>query len=727
MRTLPGLALLALLSAPSQEDGDRLYIDQAPEEFLKRWDTAALARDWRKLLELHTVAHESFPTRLARPDPEGRRWLRLPAVLNLRLSALEMPDSARETYEAVARDLVATLQDAEARRRAAERYAFTRTGLSALEALGAQDFDEGRLREAIRAWSRALEIAPSPELVARLANAHAASGDFPALSALKARARLENWKGQVSVKGRPSSLGDFLDSIAPPPAGPLQKPAAAPQALCEVPLGRHEFRNEGGTWVRNSPWSVPAAGRNGEREIVIVTNGTKVSAIDPARASGGALTEALEWQFPREGQVRSYIPSTRSGPPYPSVGAAISGRRAFVSMFTQGWQNRHKQVGRRPDSFEGPAAIRAFDVGTGELLWDTETLEVPGVTEEQKVPLMDGLPFGRCNFCFAAPPLPRGDRVYAIVMTSPLTERECFMLCLDAATGRALWCTAVSSAPPFKDNMAVPSFAEEDGTIIVQTSMGVMAALDAATGTIEWLVKYVPVGLRRSVSAPVIRGSLVYALPQDREEPLVLDRWTGREEEFPKVDGDVWTRTQQLVGRAGDWLVLSGARSHAVRVTDGETVELLEADASPGARGAIAEGRLYLPVRGTLMVYDTSTWKLLAANKWTGGDEGCTLVPAGSRLLSVSDRLELWTSLESLQAEFRPRVEASPPNAVACRQLAQLLEAAGRPAEALPHYKRALGVWAADPAWHETSDLLRKKIQELEEKLAQPPPPEKER
>lgn len=721
MRTLPGLALLALLSASPQEDGDRLYIDQAPEEFLKRWDGAAQARDWRKLLELHTVAHESFPARLARPDPEGRRWLRLPATLNLRLSALEMPDSARETYETVARDLVDTLQDASARRRAAERYAFTRTGLGALEALGAQDFDEGRLREAIRAWSRALEIAPSPELVARLANAHAASGDFPALSALKARAGQQNWEGQVSVRGRPSSLRDFLDSINPPAAAPLQKPAAAPRALCEVPLGRHEFRSEGGSWGRGSPWSVPAAGRNGEREVVIVTNGVKVSALDPARASGGPLTEALEWQFPREGNLR-YMPNARVGPPYPSVGAAVSGRRAFVTMFTKDWQNRHKQVGRRPDNFEGPAAIRAFDIGTGELLWDTETLEVEDGTEGTKVPLMDRLPFGRCNFCFASPPQPRGDRLYAIVMTSPGTERECFVVCLDAATGRAIWCTAVSSAPPKRDTLAVPSFAEEDGTIVVQTSMGVVAALDSTTGAIEWLVKYADVGFRRSVSAPLIRGSLVYVLPQDREEPLVFDRWTGREEAFPKVDGDVWARTQQLVGRSGDWLVLSGARSHAVRVTDGETVELLEADASPGARGAIAEGRLYLPTRGTLMVYDTSTWKLLAANKWTGGDEGCTIVPSGPRLLSVSDRLEIWTSFESLQAEFKPRVEAIPPNAVACRQLALLLEAAGRPAEALPHYKRALGVWAEDPAWQETSEILRKKIQELEEKLAQPPP-----
>ena len=76
------------------------------------------------------------------------------------------------------------------------------------------------------------------------------------------------------------------------------------------------------------------------------------------------------------------------------------------------------QVGRRgQDSFEGPSALRAIDLRTGDLVWDTDEI----VTEDgdETVRRVDRMSFGRKNFCFTGPPLLRGDRLYVPVMTSP--------------------------------------------------------------------------------------------------------------------------------------------------------------------------------------------------------------------------------------------------------------------------------------------------------------------
>jgi hypothetical protein len=83
--------------------------------------------------------------------------------------------------------------------------------------------------------------------------------------------------------------------------------------------------------------------------------------------------------------------------------------------------------------------------------------------------------------------------------------------------------------------MSVALLAEEEGTVVITTNFGVVAALDSATGSIEWLVKYFTTertkrdANRLAGSPPVIMGSLVYVFPQDCDALLAFDRWTGLE------------------------------------------------------------------------------------------------------------------------------------------------------------------------------------------------------
>jgi hypothetical protein len=319
-------------------------------------------------------------------------------------------------------------------------------------------------------------------------------------------------------------------------------------------------------------------------------------------------------------------------------------------------------------------------------------------------------------------------------MTSPFTGRQCWALCLDARTGQPIWCTDLGTAPQTKE-MSVAQIAEEDGTLVFSTNYGVVAALDSRTGGFEWLVKYINDRSNRSRRAhrsagspPVISGSLVYVLAQDCDELLVYDRWTGVEAALPKLSQDlsaVWRDVVHLIGGSGDWLVFSGARNLAIRPLDGQVVSLPESEKSRFGRGAIQGGRLYLPTRTELSIFDTSTWKLVGALPWPKPAESPrsetlnpgNLLVAGSMLVHLSDRLDLFTSPELLQERFGPKVDAKAPPPQECRQLARILESSGRLKECVRYYRRALKGWENDPSWQETAEGLRKKLDDLASKL----------
>ena len=133
--------------------------------------------------------------------------------------------------------------------------------------------------------------------------------------------------------------------------------------------------------------------------------------------------------------------------------------------------------------------------------------------------------------------------------------------------------------------------------------------------------------------------------------------------------------------------------------------------------GTISGGRLYLPTRNELSIFDTTTWKMVETLKWSEASSSGNLLVAGPLLIHLSDRLDLYTSPDLLLERFLPKVDVKAPLPLDCRQLARILETSGRTKECVRYYRRALKVWENDPAWQETAEGLRKKLADLAAKL----------
>jgi hypothetical protein len=691
-------------------DADHLIIEEVSDGFQKQWAAAEDSRNSKELLDLYGMAHGTLGDKLVQPDPKIGRWIPLRRVLAAKLATL--PESALESHEIIARQVLETTLEPGERRKAIEKYAYTRAGREAMDLQSNSDCDRGRMTDAMRGWSRALEVRPGAQTVARLALAHSRRKDGVSLAALRFQAEARSIRGEISVEGKRREIFEYMGSLVPPAGpAPLLPPAAAP--TCEIPLGHYDLKEDGRFGERLAV-SLPAIGRSGDKDLVVISNGLRITALDPARAEGGAIDDAIEWRWPRERPVRTWtLGNSNNALPY--VGATVAGDRVFCPMFAER-QEAKQQVGRRQQKFLGPSVLRAVSLATGLELWNTETVEVDAGAA--KLPLLEVLRLDKSDFCFGGPPVLRGDRLYAPVMTSPFTGRQCWVLCLDARTGQPIWCKDIGTAPQINE-MSVAQLAEDDGTIIISTNFGVVAALDSATGAFEWLVKYfTPNRPKRSRhrtagSPPVIVGSLVYVLPQDCDQLLAFDRWTGLEAPLvSRLQEIAWEDVVHLLGAAGDWLVFSGAHNLALRPLDGQVLVLPEAERSRFGRGVISGGRLYLPTRSELSIFDTATWKLSQSLPWGEASSPGNLLVAGSLLVHLSDRLDLYTSAALLEERFASKV-----GPVESRQLARILETSGRLKECVPYYRRAIKAWENDPAWVETTAQLRKKLADLASKL----------
>jgi outer membrane protein assembly factor BamB len=698
-------AVALLCAALALQDEERLRVDDENEAFLRHWATALEEKDAQRLRILMEEAHDKKSAQLFRPDPKDPLWLPLPRALAPRLAAL--PDGIREPWENIAQERLDREFDPVRRRALAEAWAGTRAGRDALAQIGNDDFDRNDLLGAIRAWTRLLEIAPSAGLAVRLARAHALRDDARAVASLLARSKAEGWTGDVSMGARRVPLAEALAAVRREPP-----PVPAPRGLvptAELSLGRLELKADGSAYgAKQHAAMIPAWTEVDGRGLLIFSNGIRVLAVDPSRADGGPLDASVAWRHPKEGFIRYVLPWTHTqGFSRPPAGATVANGRVYANVFTPQAREPVRLRRGNQDSFEGPSALRAIDARTGDLIWDTDAMETydPDGEPIKRVAQL----FDRRYVCFCGPPLVRGDFLYVPVMSSPRSGRECWVACFRASDGEPLWKTWIAAFATSQDVLSITAVSEQDGMIAVASNFGVVAALDSRTGRVEWLRSYLEEadrpGGRPLPSAPVIAGSVVYVLAQDATLPLAFDRWTGRALPWPELDVP-WEDVDALVGRSGDWLVFAGKRNRAVRPSDGRVVNLGDEESPAAGRAALSGGRLYLPSRAGLRVFDATTWALLDTHAWAAGTQGGNVAVHAGMVAVLGDKLDLCTSEGLLAGE----------EAETLLRRARAFENGGRAKEAIDTFQRGLKLLEKDSA---RADEIRARIEKLREAPAE--------
>jgi len=489
---------------------------------------------------------------------------------------------------------------------------------------------------------------------------------------------------------------------------------------------------------------LPAYARVRGKEYVIFTDGSRVVAVDPARVKGKSSTSGVYWKYPSEKPIPR--PATGSNGQYgrPYIGVTIDGEYAFATMYSTPEARPREPNQQNQDGFEGVTAVKCLHIPTGKLVWDTD---LAPLLDEFKTVCKE---FYERNFSYSAPPLVRGDRLYLGICTSPMGELESRVICLDRKTGKPIWTTFLSSVPGlqggFMNGIAflpayLPMLAEQGGTLYVQTNLGVVGSLNPANGALQWLARYRRAGRRmqpntgimeaafkRPANPPILWNGTLFVLAQDRAELMAFDASSGEEIKLP-AGGDMhadleWKSMLHLLGPVNDELVIAGAaKSFELRLRDDKgpcfRANYLIASSSRGAgRGVLTEDYAYLPVVGEeennplggLGVYDVRTWKVVERPAWKEANEGGNLLVAGNYLIVATNRIAVYTDVETLRNQYARRLNQSPPHPESLLEYGETMRENERLEDAGEAYLSFIRAVEGDPRY---ADKVREVRREL--------------
>lgn len=253
------------------------------------------------------------------------------------------------------------------------------------------------------------------------------------------------------------------------------------------------------------------------------------------------------------------------------------------------------------------------------------------------------------SWSFEGTPLVSDGRVYVSARRG-FPEDETIVACFDANSSRLLWkrklCASLKTASERFNLIGQNLLTLGDGRLFLSTGTGAIAALDASTGRILWVVTYQTKGTetpqelsdpRRHGLTPCVyhRGN-VYVAPNDTDLVYALDATTGQ---------PVWTQQYpdqilHIVGIVGGRLILSGQSVWAVDASTGASAWPQRIGfADPAGRGygrpALSQDFLYWPTRDEILRIDHRRGNIVGRIRLREdfGQSGGNLVLADGKLL----------------------------------------------------------------------------------------------
>jgi outer membrane protein assembly factor BamB len=253
------------------------------------------------------------------------------------------------------------------------------------------------------------------------------------------------------------------------------------------------------------------------------------------------------------------------------------------------------------------------------------------------------------SWSFEGTPLVADGRVYVSARRG-FPEDETIVACFDAVSSRLLWkrrvCASLKTAGDRFNLIGQNLLTLGDGRLFLSTGTGAIAALDAASGRILWVVTYQPERnetpqeisdpRRHGLTPCVYHRGTVYAAPDDTNIVYALDATTGQpvwRQQYPD-------QILHIVGVVEGRLILSGQSVWAVDARTGASAWPERIGfADPAGRGfgrpALSHDFLYWPTRDEILRIDHRRGSIVERIRLREdfGQSGGNLVIAGGKLL----------------------------------------------------------------------------------------------
>jgi hypothetical protein len=224
---------------------------------------------------------------------------------------------------------------------------------------------------------------------------------------------------------------------------------------------------------------------------------------------------------------------------------------------------------------------------------------------------------------FDGAPVGDGRRIY-IAMRRGDVMPHAYVACFDVATGHRLWRTSIGAADTPAagqgDEITHNLLSLVGDRIYFNTNLGLVAALDAETGRIDWLHSYErhstvpamqgvagPLHFDRDPTPCLVEKGLVIVAPSDTPNVFALDADTGR----PVWSTDQFADALHLLGVADENLIVTGHRFRIIDLRTGRLRYVWPESEHAGirgmGRGVVAGNEVFWPTRKEIYVFDART------------------------------------------------------------------------------------------------------------------------
>ena len=353
-----------------------------------------------------------------------------------------------------------------------------------------------------------------------------------------------------------------------------------------------------------------------------------------------------------------------------------------------------QQFTATPVAPSAPRLIR-LDRATGRVVWEVSPRQFAGENEGLKSLELSGSPVILADAVFVAARGTKGNQF-----------DDAYVLCFDYASGRLRWATYVASSAgalrAFMDgtlgSQTVSHLAAAAGRVVIQTNLGAIASLDAVTGRPEWISLY-----RRDVvtdrarnqrwnprlaslsganrpwafNPPILSGGLLYALPTDARELVVLDAASGEvvksvpTAEFDNADVLIHADADRVILAAPSAVYAVEWRKHSTRPLppndDGYLLWRSDLAGSPlRGRPFLTSTSLFVPTQARLLQIDPRGGKTLGStpdfrSAWKPGEgQGNVIAAADHLVIAGPSRVEIYTDLALAESKYKSEIQRNP-------------------------------------------------------------------